>query len=292
MMESLVSMGCNWAQVQDLIVRCYAEKFDEAAICYQSKKAMQAVRPPTGGGPVRSIKSDPGMEDFDDPSNTLRKTMHAFLTPASTQFYSDRYLAAMTPFSSLVKASIRSATKEEIRVSLGIDGNYELWKKACPGGDSKLWLVCVDARTKELLASEWVPSEATMYLVQLLQSLPANYKIESVSFDYIGEGDNKKVSEIQQAIKDRQGSNVPIYEDLFHPVRCLLEHVQHDKEWFPRFVEKVGRPFLPFLLVAVRSRLPFPSCQLTCHTQTCTKGQGCGFRFGPRDPQGSGHDID
>jgi hypothetical protein len=265
--ESMVGMGNNWSQIHDLVSSIYAVKFERAANIYVSKMAMQAVRTDPRSSELyksttsRSGNTFAGSGDFDTPENTLRSSVLAYFVPGSSQFYSNRYLAAMGRFSRLTQASMLSATKETLHVALGMDGNYELWKKANPGGKTQVWLCCVDARTKELLASEWVQSEAAEHLVALMNTLPSNYIIESVSLDFVGEGDerNKKVNLIQGAVFARQGTHVPIYEDLFHPIKCLIEHLPHDQKWFPKFVEKVRTCcyFLALLsLIALPSLLP------------------------------------
>jgi len=245
--EYLVSIGSNWIQVRRTLEVSYARKFGEAAINYQSKKARQVARPTEEASGTR-VNPAAGSEDFDTPDGTLYTCLMKYLLPLTGQFYSNRYLAAMGQFSRLVQESKLSSCTEKVWVSLGIDGNHELWRKANPGGISKVWLCCVDARTKELLAAEWVPSESAEHLVRLIKSLPDNYMVESVSLDFLGLGDTK-VAAIRKAVRDRQGgADVPIYEDLFHPIRNLLEHIPKDKEWFPRFVEKVRTSYFWFWL--------------------------------------------
>lgn len=206
-------------------------------------------------------------ESFDTPDMHLRRSVLDLIS-ISTEHFEDDFVKYVQNAAQFVEFATH--VSGPVDLYLAVDGNRTMSKKIGPAGRD-MWLVGVSAETKEVMAWTWSCGESGESIAELIKSLPSNFTVLVVSLDNIQSDEprtGEKETKILQACLGRPGRNrgvtPEIFQDGWHPIKCLLAVFSQNHECFKRFknlVKNVGSRLEPTILESVKNTLMSSECR-------------------------------
>lgn len=214
--------GLNFSEVSRRIDRINSLRFQEAKLAYESSlSTYQAMKAARSGSSSRGQRASYSASTSRfDPNGSLLRSYSSYLSLSATQLQD--FFESSESFQSIFIKAATLPSDKEYKVYLGGDGNVTMAKKCgvLKREGKNFWFCLVDSVTKEVLASEFIPSESTINIKSVIDKLPSNFIIMSLSFDVVGDVSS---SELQAYVAQRQGGRVPeIFQDNFHPIKVSV----------------------------------------------------------------------